>query len=161
MSVQEFNLNEYEYVVNKSTNTLKVIKSEMPASRWVHDMYRRYLDNPDAVCTTWEQWTYVMDNKGNVGKACRDEKDNFDPLVRLAVAYARLYGLPIHPDFLPKEITLYKPRFEVGEMVQGFDGSYGRVIDICHNKLLTKYKVKWYDSTGTNWCFPTDLKKVD
>ena len=28
MSVQEFNLNEYEYVVDKSTNPLKVIKSE-------------------------------------------------------------------------------------------------------------------------------------
>ncbi len=161
MSVQEFNMNEYEYVVDQSTNTLKVIKSEMSASRWVHDMYRRYLDNPDATCASCEQWTYVMDNKGQVGKACRDEKDNFDSLVRIAIAYARLYDLPIHPDFLPKKTTSYKPQFEVGETVQGFDGSYGRVIDTCCNKLLAKYKVKWYNSTVTNWYFSTDLKKVD
>lgn len=161
MSVQEFNLHEYEYVVDESTNTLKVIKSEMTAAHWVRDMYRRYLDNPDVTCAYCEQWTYVMDNKGRVGKACRDERDDFDPQIGIAIAYARLYDLPIHPDFLSKKAAPHKTRFEVGETVQGWDGSYGRVTDICLNELLTKYKVKWYNSTVTNWYFSTDLKKVD
>lgn len=52
MSVQEFNLHEYKYVVDKSTHTLKVIKSEMTAEQWVRNMYRRYLDNLDTVATS-------------------------------------------------------------------------------------------------------------
>lgn len=103
MSVQEFNLNEYEYVVDKSTHTLKVIKSKMTATHWVRDMYRRYLNNPDVTRADCGQWTYVMDNHGKVGKAHCDIKDDFDVEVGIAIAYARLYDLPIHPDFLPKE----------------------------------------------------------
>ena len=100
MSVQEFNLNEYEYVVDKSTNTLKVIK--ITAKQWVYNMYSRYILNPDVVFTSNEKWTIVLDNKGRVAKACCNTKDDYRTDVGVAIAYARLYDLPIHPDFLPK-----------------------------------------------------------
>ena len=162
MSVQEFNLNEYEYVVDKSTNTLKVIKSKMTAEQWVRNMYRSYVDNPDVIRGACEQWTYVMDNKGKVGKAHCNIKDEFDPQIGIAIAYARLYNLPIHPDLLPKKKPMpSKTRFEVGEMVQGWDDAYGYVIEINHDGAFNKYKVKWYKSKLTNWCFETDLTKVD
>ena len=158
MSVQEFNLNEYEYVVDKSTNTLKVIKSKMTAEKWVRAMYRSYVDNPDVISGACEQWTYVMDNKGKVGKAHCNIKDEFDPQIGIAIAYAHLYNLPIHPVFLPKKTEPHKTRFKIGETVQGWDDSYGRVIDI--NELFPKYQVKWYNSTLTNWYFAPDLRKV-
>ena len=158
MSVQEFNLNEYEYVVDKSTNTLKVIKSEMTAEKWVRDMYCRYRNNFDVCCTTNGQWTVVLDNKGKVAKACCNTRDKYRTEVGIAIAYARLYNLPIPPVFLPKKAEPHKTRFEIGETVQGWDDSYGRVIDI--NELFPKYQVKWYNSTLTNWYFAPDLRKV-
>ena len=162
MSVQEFNLNEYEYVVDKSTHTLKVIKSEMTAEKWVCDMYRRYLNNSDVCCTTNGQWTVVLDNKGKVAKACCNTRDKYRTEVGIAIAYARLYNLPIHPDFLPKKKPMpSKTRFEVGEMVQGWDDSYGHVIEINHDEAFIKYKVKWYKSNLISWHFETDLIKVD
>ena len=162
MSVQEFNLNEYEYVVDKSTNTLKVIKSEMTAEQWAHNMFRRYCDNVNVCFATNGQWTVVLDNKGKVAKACCNTKDKYRTEVGIAIAYARLYDLPIHPDFLPKKKPMpSKTRFEVGETVQGWDDSYGDVIEINHDGAFIKYKIKWYKSKLTNWCFETDLTKVD
>lgn len=162
MSVQEFNLNEYEYVVDKSTHTLKVIKSEMTAEQWVRAMYRRYLDNFDTVATSSGQWTVVLNNKGKVAKACCDTRDKYRQEVGIAIAYARLYNLPIHPDFLPKKKSVSnKTRFEVGETVQGWDGSYGRVIGMTIDGISNKYKVKWFNSNIVNFYFATDLKKLD
>lgn len=157
MSVQEFNLNEYEYVVDKSTHTLKVIKFEMTAEKWVRDMYRRYLHS-DVRHTTNGPWTVVLDKKGKVAKACCNIRDKYRIEVGIAIAYARLYNLPIHPDFLPKKAEPHKTRFEIGETVQGLDNSYGRVIDI--NEFFPKFQVKWYNSTLTTWHFAPDLRKV-
>ena len=162
MSVQEFNLHEYKYVVDKSTHTLKVIKSEMTAEQWVRNMYRRYLDNLDTVATFIGQWTVVLNNKGKVAKACCNTRDKYQKEVGIAIAYARLYNLPIHPDFLPKKNPIpSKTRFEVGETVQGWDGSYGRVIGMTIDGILIKYKVKWFNSNIINFYFATDLKKLD
>ena len=161
MSVQEFNLNEYEYVVDKSTNTLKVIKSEMTSEQWAHNMFRRYCDNVNVCFVTNGQWTVVLDNKGKVAKACCNTRDKYRTEVGIAIAYARLYNLPIHPDFLPKKAAPRKTFFEVGEMVQGLDGSYGHVIEINHDGTFIKYKVKWYKSNLISWHCVTDLTKVD
>lgn len=163
MSVQEFNLHEYEYVVDQSTNTLKVIKSETTAEHWVHDMYLCYFNNTNVVHSDCGQWTYVMDNTGKVGRACCNVNDDFDAQIGIAIAYARLYDLPIHPDFLPKKKSApSKTRFEVGETVQGWDGSYGRVIGMeIANGFIIRYKVKWFNSNMVDFYFATELNKVD
>lgn len=159
MSVQEFNLNQYEYAVDTATRTLKVIKREQTAQEWARDMYRRYLDNPDVTRADNEDWTYVLDNKGQVGKAHCSAKDDFDPQIGVAIAYARLYNLPIHPDFLPK-VALQEALFAIDEVVEGRDESLGRVIDIESEAPFIKYKVRWFDSGKIGFYFAPDLKKV-
>lgn len=99
MKDYEFSLSEYDWQCDDTKQVLRVMKREPTAAEWVKNIYKRYQNDVDARYFCVDQWTYVVDNHGNVGKACRNLKDKYDFKIGIAIAYARLRGLSIHHDF--------------------------------------------------------------
>lgn len=47
------------------------------------------------------RYTYAYDDTGRTARACCADSDKFDGDTGIAIAYARLRHLPIHPAFVP------------------------------------------------------------
>lgn len=74
------------------------------AKQWVETTYNLYRKDKDVCSVFFYGYTVVTDVKREkMGIArCRKE-DGFDGAVGIAIAYARLRGLPIHPEYVSKK----------------------------------------------------------
>ena len=108
MKEYEFSPFEYNWEWDDTKKVMRVTKREPTAKEWVEDMHKRYREDPAAIGFFHNQWTYVVDDHGNVGKACLSPKDSHDPVIGVTIAYARLRGFPIHSAFKPQTAPKYK-----------------------------------------------------
>lgn len=81
----------------------KFFSSVIPPRQWIKTTYDLYLKDGEACCTTSGNYTIVIDAKREKMKIakCRED-DEFDGATGTAIAYARLRGLPVHPEYASK-----------------------------------------------------------
>lgn len=105
MKVYEFSDAEYNWEWDDTKKVLRVMECEQTGQEWVKEVsWRCYLDS--TVCAmSINRYTYVGDNTGRTAKACCADNDKFDADTGMAIAYARLRNLPIHPAFKPIRST--------------------------------------------------------
>lgn len=96
-----FDLKVCEYHVDTDKNLLIVEERKETAKEWIKRMVNNY-QNDYTVSTAVHMGRYVciLDNNGKVGKATCAPSDKFDYDIGRAIAYARVKGLPIHPNFV-------------------------------------------------------------
>lgn len=101
---QVFSLDEYKWSVDHETRTLTVTKREETAQQWVKRLYQACCEDKSraGVANSAGRYTVLVDDKGNIGKSICHPLDKWDRATGIAIAYARLRHIPIHPDFLPK-----------------------------------------------------------
>ena len=95
-----FNLKDYEYHVNIDVNLLVVYERKVTAKECVYRMFDLYFHDRTVTWARNEPWTVVLDEQGNIGKSHCSPDDKFDVHTGLAIAYARVKGLPVHPYFV-------------------------------------------------------------
>ena len=74
------------------------------ANEWIKTTYNLYCKDKDVCSAFFNGYTVVTDVKREkMGIArCRKE-DKFDGATGIAIAYARLRGLPVHPEYVSKK----------------------------------------------------------
>ena len=81
----------------------KFFSSVIPPEEWVKTTYKLYLNDGEACITVHEYYTIVIDaKKGKMGIAKCKKGDKLNNLIGIAIAYARLRGLPVHPEYASK-----------------------------------------------------------
>ena len=81
----------------------KFFSSVIPPKQWIKTTYDRYYEDEKVCCNTFENYTVVIDaKKEKMGIAKCKKGDKFNNLIGIAIAYARLRGLPIHPEYASK-----------------------------------------------------------
>lgn len=109
---QVFSLDEYKWKVDHETRTLTIEKREETAQQWVARIYQMYCeDKSRGSASIAGPYTAIIDNNGNIGKSICHPADAQDMKTGVAIAYARLKNIPIHPDFVPFEV------YKVGAVV--------------------------------------------
>lgn len=122
---QVFSLDEYKWHVDHEARTLTVTKREETAQQWVKRIYQACCeDKSRSGASISGRYTVIVDDKGNIGKSICHPLDKQDIQTGVAIAYARLRNIPIHPDFLPKGTIQSKStvaqsyvKYEVGNVV--------------------------------------------
>lgn len=109
---QVFSLDEYKWHVDHEARTLTVTKREETAKQWVKRIYKACCeDKSRSGASIAGRYTVIVDDKGNIGKSICHPLDKPDVQTGVAIAYARLRNIPIHPDFAPIEV------YKVGDAV--------------------------------------------
>lgn len=124
---QVFSLDEYKWHVDHEMRTLTLTKREETAKQWVKRIYKACCnDSSRSGAAVAGKYTVITDDKGNIAKAKCHPDDKYDMATGVAIAYARLRNIPIHPDFVPKSTTK-RPHilYEVGAIV--YDTRTGRL----------------------------------
>ncbi len=104
---QVFSLDEYKWQVDHEARTLTVTKRKETAQQWVARIYKAYCeDKSRSGASIAGQYTVIVDSNGTIGKSKCHPSDKQDMKTGVAIAYARLKNIPIHPDFAP--IKVYK-----------------------------------------------------
>ena len=81
----------------------KFFSSVIPPRQWIKTTYDCYYEDEKVCCNTFENYTIVIDaKKGKMGIAKCKKGDKFNNLIGIAIAYARLRGLPVHPEYASK-----------------------------------------------------------
>ena len=81
----------------------KFFSSIIPPKQWVKTTYDRYYEDEKVCCNTFENYTIVIDaKKEKMGIAKCKKGDKFNNMIGTAIAYARLRGLPVHPEYASK-----------------------------------------------------------
>lgn len=81
----------------------KFFSSVVPLGEWVKTTYKLYLNDGEACYTTFGNYTIVIDAKREKMKIAKCGKDDeFVRAIGIAIAYARLRGLPVHPEYASK-----------------------------------------------------------
>ena len=81
----------------------KFFSSVIPSKEWIKTTYNLYYEDEKVCCTTFENCTIVIDaKKGKMGIAKCRKGDKFNNVTGTVIAYARLRGLPIHPEYASK-----------------------------------------------------------
>lgn len=154
-----FSLDEYKWKVDREARTLTVEKREETAKQWVKRIYKAYCeDKSNSGASIAGRYTVIVDDKGNIAKSICHPNDKQDTQTGIAIAYARLKNIPIHPDFLPKYMTAPKPtveqsyvRYEVNRLV--YDTRTGRigVVKRPNCRKDTLCSVHFLDDTQPAW----------
>ena len=78
----------------------KFFSSITTPEEWVKTTYKLYLNDEEVCSTVYENYTIAIDIKQEKMKIakCRED-DEFVNAIGIAIAYARLRGLPIHPEY--------------------------------------------------------------
>lgn len=81
----------------------KFFSSVIPPEEWVKTTYKLYLNDGEVCSTVHDYYTILIDTKQKKMKIaqCRED-DEFDRAIGIAIAYARLRGLPVHPEYASK-----------------------------------------------------------
>lgn len=101
MKEYEFSVFDYDWTWDDTKKALRVTERKQTAAEWVDTMLHAFDLDPAAGAGSVGRYTYAYDNSGRVARACCARSDEFDGNAGIAIAYARLRNLPIHPAFVP------------------------------------------------------------
>lgn len=74
------------------------------ADKWVERICSKFAEDNRIAYSRAAKYVIVVDvAKDTMALAHCSRKDNFDLRVGIAIAYARLYGLPVHPEYASKK----------------------------------------------------------
>ena len=149
---QVFSLDEYKWHVDHEMRTLTVTKREETAQQWVKRIYQACCeDKSRGGVSSAGRYTVIIDDKGNIGKSICHPLDKQDRATGVAIAYARLRHIPIHPDFLSKgkevekvkkiikknikdaSCGIFDCRNFVGDPMETIYDEGGIIIDLCRD----------------------------
>ena len=150
MKEYEFSIFDYDWEWDDTKKALRVTERKQTPEEWVDKMLHAFdLDHAAGVGSVG-RYTYAYDDTGRTAKACCADSDELDNDTGIAIAYARLRHLPIHPAFVPtiaskpKLISLRsRDTLKVGARVYDEDtGEWGTVTKFvfASQSLVT---VKW------------------
>lgn len=108
MKEYEFSIFDYDWKWDDTKKALRVTERKQTPEEWVDKMVRAFDLDPAAGVGAVGRYTYAYDNTGRIARACCAVSDEFDAGAGIAIAYARLRNLPIHPAFVP--LTVSKPK---------------------------------------------------
>ena len=163
MKKYEFSIFDYDWEWNDTKKALHVTERKQTSKEWVNKMVDCALNLDTAVDVgSVGRYTYAYDDTGRVARACCADGDEFDRNTGIAIAYARLRNLPIHPAFAPAVAS--KPKLiplrdrdtlKVGARVYDEDtGEWGTVTKFVP-ALKSGVTVRW-----DNDCFDRFVPKV-
>lgn len=101
MKEYEFSVFDYDWKWDDTKKALRVTERKQTREEWVSEMLHAFSLDHAAGAGSVGRYTYAYDNTGRVAKACCAHSDEFDGGAGIAIAYARLRNLPIHPAFVP------------------------------------------------------------
>lgn len=128
MKEYEFSIFDYDWKWDDTKKVLRVTECKQTPEEWVDKMVRAFELDSAAGVGAVGRYTYAYDNTGRIARACCAASDEFDASAGIAIAYARLRNLPIHPAFVP--LAASKPKLiplrgrdtlKVGARVYGED----------------------------------------
>lgn len=100
MKKYEFSVFDYDWEWDDTKRVLRVTECKQTSKEWVNKMVDCALNLDTAVDVgSVGRYTYAYDDTGRVARACCADGDEFDRNTGIAIAYARLRNLPIHPAF--------------------------------------------------------------
>lgn len=108
MKEYEFSIFDYDWKWDDTKKALRVTERKQTPEEWVDKMLRAFDLDPAAGAGSVGRYTYAYDNTRRVARACCAHSDEFDSNAGIAIAYARLRNLPIHPAFVP--LAASKPK---------------------------------------------------
>lgn len=108
MKEYEFSIFDYDWKWDDTKKVLRVTERKQTPEEWVDKMVHAFDIDPAAEAGAVGRYTYAYDNTGRVARACCAHSDEFDASAGIAIAYARLRNLPIHPAFVPLAVS--KPK---------------------------------------------------
>lgn len=101
MKEYEFSVFDYDWEWDDTKKALRVTERKQTPEDWVDKMLHAFdLDHAAGIGSVG-RYTYAYDDTGRTAKACCADSDEFDSDTGIAIAYARLRRLPIHPAFVP------------------------------------------------------------
>lgn len=96
-----FSVFDYDWEWDDTKKALHVTERQQTPEEWVDKMLHAFdLDHAAGVGSVG-RYTYAYDDTGRTARACCADSDKFDADAGVAIAYARLRNLPIHPAFQP------------------------------------------------------------
>lgn len=108
MKEYEFSVFDYDWEWNDTKKALRVTERKQTPEDWVDKMLHTFdLDHAAGIGSVG-RYTYAYDDTGRTARACCADGDKFDGDTGIAIAYARLRHLPIHPAFIP--VVASKPK---------------------------------------------------
>lgn len=108
MKEYEFSIFDYDWKWDDTKKALRVTERKQTPEEWVDKMLHTLALDPAAGVGSVGRYTYAYDNTGRTARACCAASDEFDDDAGIAIAYARLHNLPIHPAFVP--LAASKPK---------------------------------------------------
>lgn len=108
MKEYEFSIFDYDWKWDDTKKALRVTERKQTPEEWVNEMLHAFDLDPAAGVGSVGRYTYAYDNTGRTARACCAASDEFDDGAGIAIAYARLRNLPIHPAFVP--LAASKPK---------------------------------------------------
>lgn len=108
MKEYEFSIFDYDWKWDDTKKALRVTERKQTPEEWVNEMFHAFDLDPAAGVGSVGRYTYAYDNTGRTARACCAASDEFDAGAGIAIAYARLRNLPIHPAFVP--LAASKPK---------------------------------------------------
>lgn len=108
MKEYEFSIFDYDWEWDDTKKALRVTERKQTSKEWVDKMLHDFHLDPTAGAGSVGRYTYAYDNTGRTARACCAASDEFDDGAGIAIAYARLRNLPIHPAFVPLAVS--KPK---------------------------------------------------
>lgn len=101
MKEYEFSIFDYDWEWDDTKKALRVTERKQTPEEWVDKMLHAFGLDHAADVGSVGRYTYAYDDTGRTAKACCADSDKFDSDTGIAIAYARLRNLPIHPTFKP------------------------------------------------------------
>lgn len=81
----------------------KFFSSVTPSKQWVEQIWSKFAKDNHIVYSRVARYVVIADvAKDTMAFALCSRRDNFDLRVGTAIAYARLRGLPVHPEYASK-----------------------------------------------------------
>lgn len=108
MKEYEFSVFDYDWKWDDTKKALRVTERKQTPEEWVDKMLHAFDLDTAAGVGSVGRYTYAYDNTGRTARACCAASDEFDAGAGIAIAYARLRNLPIHPAFVP--LAASKPK---------------------------------------------------
>lgn len=158
MKQMTFDLKKYNFCFKG--NHLIVKERKETAAEWVKRMVAAYQDDyTTSTAVHMGRHVCILDDKGNVGKATCAPSDEFDYSIGRAIAYARVKGFPIHPDFVCDDFVALDnaESIEIGAHVKILATAKVGIIESRGVKNPHMYKVRVIDSGEVCLCYDTGL----
>ena len=101
----EFPTKDYTIEIDSIQGVIRMHRKFTSVTEWAEATLKQFYQDKHVNFTIVGRYTYVSDDAGRTEKAKCKQTDTFETKIGVALAYARLRQLPIHPDFQNKPQT--------------------------------------------------------